>query len=70
MEATTKVHMDNDRHFDFGCTYCEGKPENGFEFTIYNKKNNGIRAKVKLDKIQMLGLADSICKCLGNDGAE
>lgn len=70
MEAITKVHMDNDRHFDYAYTYCEGKPENGFEFTIYNKKNNGVRAKVKLNKTQLLGLADSICRCLVNDGAE
>lgn len=70
MESVTKKHMENEKHFDFGCTYSEGKPDNGFEFIIYNKKNNGIRAKVKLNKTQLLGLADSICKCLGDKGAE
>ena len=70
MEPVTKKHMKNERHFDYGCRYENGNPENGFEFIIYNKKNNRIRAKVKLDKTQLLGLADSICKCLGDDGAE
>ncbi len=70
MESVTKKHIKNERHFDYGCAYSKGKPENGFEFIIYNKKNNGVRAKVKLNKTQLLGLADSICKCLGNDGAE
>lgn len=65
MESTTKVHMSNEKHFDYSCTYAEGKPEDGFEFAIYNKKNNEVRAKVKLDKTQLLRLAESICKCLG-----
>jgi len=70
MEAITNVNMDKEQHFDYSCSYYEGRPEDGFEFTIYNKKNNRIRAKVKLNKTQLLGLADNICKCLGNDGAE
>ena len=70
MEAITKVNVGKEQHFDYSCSYCEGRPEDGFEFAIYNKKNNRIRAKVKLSKTQLLGLADSICKCLGNDGAE
>lgn len=54
------------RHYDFGCNYCAGNPKAGFEFIIFNKSSNTVRAKVKLDESQIKGLRDSLDICLGD----
>lgn len=67
MEGIEKITLTDDRHYDYSCSYTEGKPANGFEFRIYNKKNNQIRAKVTLDEVQMIGLMKSLATCLADD---
>lgn len=64
-DRTEKIVIDDDRHFDYGYTYGHNRPGDPFEFVIYNKKNNGVRARVLLDKTQLLGLAKAICEHLG-----
>lgn len=70
METINRVNMNEDMHFEFSCTYGSGHPEHGFEFVIYNKKNNVPRAKVMLNKTQMLGLIKSLDDCLNGKKTE
>ena len=67
MEGIEKITLTDDRHYDYSCVYVEGNPDREFEFRIHNKKDNSIRAKVTLDKVQIIGLMKSLDACLGDN---
>ena len=66
MEMKNEIIEKKDRHYDYGCCYSEGGAKNSeFEFFIYNKKNNKIRSRVKLDERPASELAGSLISFLG-----
>lgn len=65
MKDLENLFIEVKKGVEFGYTYGHNSPTHPFEFFIYNKNNNKVRARVYLDETELKRLRMAINEHLG-----